>query len=545
MNDDEPLLRQYTGERSEAAFRELVSRHIDLVYSAALRVVGGDRHLAQDVTQIVFSDLARKASSLPRGVVLAGWLHRHTSFTAAKVVRTERRRQSREQAAMEIRALDEPTEPDWEAVAPHLDEGLDDLSAADRDAIVLRFLKAQDFRAIGAALGVSEDAAQKRVARALEKLRALLTQQGVTLTVAAMASLLATKTVTAAPAGLAASVTAASLAGGAGAGSGISLTTIKVLAMTKLKAGVAGALVIAAVAIPVVVQQHALSRAREEARQVREENRRLRAQADQVVALAEDYQRLSNLVAQFSQTQARAPDQLAELLRLRAQVPSQQGDSQRGGQAAGGLADLLNGPEMQEMMKPVLGMGVDKSYARLFAALRLPPEQSTALRELILEKRLAAVAVRASRLRGAADGIPPQEQAQEVKTKQDQLDDRIKQLLGTDNFAQFRDYERTESIRFLVGAFEDQLSAGAALNPDQEQQLIKAMAEERSSLISDEGSKQERQPEALDQRYLARARQILSSDQFAAFDKYLANQRQIMATMSQVSAKLFAGKTGN
>ena len=140
MTDDRQLLQQYTRERSESAFGELVARHIDLVYSAALRVAGGDRHLAGDVTQLVFMDLARKARNLPSDVMLAGWLHRHTCYTAAKTVRTERRRKTRERIAMEMRALDDNTEPPWERIAPHLDEGLNQLSACDRDAIVLRFL---------------------------------------------------------------------------------------------------------------------------------------------------------------------------------------------------------------------------------------------------------------------------------------------------------------------------------------------------------------------------------------------------------------------
>ena len=114
MTDDAQLLRQYTEERSEPAFGELVARHIDLVFSAAIRIVGGDRHLAQDVTQTVFADLARKARSLPRELLLAGWLYRHTCFTAAKAVRAERRRQLREKSAMEMNALhDDTCEPCW------------------------------------------------------------------------------------------------------------------------------------------------------------------------------------------------------------------------------------------------------------------------------------------------------------------------------------------------------------------------------------------------------------------------------------------------
>src|SRR6266849_379277 len=235
MTHDQQLLWKYTQERSESAFSELVTRHIDLVYSAAFRVVNGDTHLAQDVTQTVFIHLARKARSLPRRLVLAGWLHRHTCFTAATAVRTERRRKAREQTAMEMKALDDNTQPPWEMSAPYLDEGLNQLNRSDRDALALRFLKRQDFRAVGQALGISEDAAQKRVSRAVEKLRVILSRRSVALTTAALTSGLATETVTAAPAGLAVGVTAASLA--AAAETGTALTVLKLMAATKLKAG--------------------------------------------------------------------------------------------------------------------------------------------------------------------------------------------------------------------------------------------------------------------------------------------------------------------
>src|ERR1035437_4079437 len=209
MENDEQLLLHYAQDRSESAFGKLVTRHINFVYSAALRVVNGDSHLAQDVAQTVFIDLARKARSLPSDVVLTGWLHRHTCYTAATAVRTERRRQSRDQTAMEMRALDDDNRPEWELVAPYLDESLNQLNPADRDALVLRFLKQQDLRAVGAALGISEDAAQKRVDRALEKLHVLLKHRGATLSAAALGTALATEAVTAAPAGFAGAVTAA------------------------------------------------------------------------------------------------------------------------------------------------------------------------------------------------------------------------------------------------------------------------------------------------------------------------------------------------
>jgi RNA polymerase sigma factor (sigma-70 family) len=311
MTDDEQLLRQYARERSELAFAELVARHIDLVFSAALRVVNGDTHLAQDVTQKVFMDLARKAGSLPRSVVLAGWLHRHTCYTAATAVRTERRRQTREQTAMEMRALDDNTTPPWELIAPYLDEALNQLNPADRDALVLRFLRQQDFRAVGAALGISEDAAQKRVSRALEKLRAILSRRGAVLSATALTAVLATETVTAAPVGLAAGVTAATLA--AATETGITLSILKLMASTKLQTGIIGALVLASVLTPLAIQQQAQAK-------LGHQDETLRQQADRLAQLHGENERLSKFLARTEIAQTAPNEQFREVLKLRGEI---------------------------------------------------------------------------------------------------------------------------------------------------------------------------------------------------------------------------------
>src|SRR4051812_10729561 len=213
MQEDGQLLQEYAREGSERAFGELVRRHIDLVYGTALRVVGGDRLLAEDVAQGVFVDLARKAGELPRDVVLAGWLYRHTSFTASKAVRTEQRRRNRERIAAELSAVEENVENVWQQIAPRLDECLNALKAEDRDAIVLRFLKHEDLRNVGAALGISEDAAQKRVSRALERLRGILSGKGIGISAAVLTAAMESQTA-AAPVALISSVTAASIAAG-------------------------------------------------------------------------------------------------------------------------------------------------------------------------------------------------------------------------------------------------------------------------------------------------------------------------------------------
>src|SRR5882762_6636174 len=144
MTEDEQLLRLYAGTGAEAAFSQLVSRHIDLVYSVALRLVGGDAHLAKDVAQTVFIDLSVKAKSLPRRVLLAGWLCRHAFFVASSKVRTEQRRRKREREAVQMNASEDVLEPDWEQLSAILDEALQGLGAIDRDAIVLRYFEGRD-----------------------------------------------------------------------------------------------------------------------------------------------------------------------------------------------------------------------------------------------------------------------------------------------------------------------------------------------------------------------------------------------------------------
>src|SRR2546427_1425435 len=129
MNDDAQLLRRYAEAGSESAFSELVARHIDLVYSAALRQVGGDAHLAQHVAQPGFADLVRKARAVSRHTILTGWLYQATRYAASKVVRTERRRATREKEAVAMRELS--SEADWERLGPILDEAMSRLGAKD------------------------------------------------------------------------------------------------------------------------------------------------------------------------------------------------------------------------------------------------------------------------------------------------------------------------------------------------------------------------------------------------------------------------------
>lgn len=220
MNTDAELLRRFVEEHADAAFAELVRRHLALVRTTALRRVGGDPHAADDVTQQIFVALARKASALRGHANLAGWLYLGTHHATADWVRREQRRKQREAAAHSMQ-LNESS-PDHSAAAaplrPWLDDALVALKPDEREAIVLRFFSGHTFAEIGATLALSEEAARKRVDRALEKLHAVLIRRGVTSTVAALGSALTAAGAGPVPVGLAAQVAGTALTSAAAPG---------------------------------------------------------------------------------------------------------------------------------------------------------------------------------------------------------------------------------------------------------------------------------------------------------------------------------------
>lgn len=219
------LLREYAAHRSESAFAALVSRHTNLVYSAALRQVG-DPQLAEEVTQAVFILLARKAASLGVKTILTGWLYRAVCYVSGSALKRERRRQHREQEAYMQSELDAQAGVTWEQLSPLLDEAMLHLGRTDRDALVLRFFEGRNLQEVGSALGASEEAAKKRVGRALEKLRKFFLKRGVNSTAAAIGETISVNSVQAAPTVLAKTATAVALAKSATAGG-------SVLALTK------------------------------------------------------------------------------------------------------------------------------------------------------------------------------------------------------------------------------------------------------------------------------------------------------------------------
>ncbi len=302
MPTDAELLRRYVEHHDEGAFAELVRQNLDLVHATALRRAGGRAHLAEEIAQKVFCDLARKAAGLARHPALSGWLHQSTRYAAIDAMRSEHRRQKLAQSLSAMPDVDARSEPavDWERLRPVIDEAMDQLTDRDREIVLQRFFKGLTFAELATRLTVPESTARLRAERALEKLRIHLGKHGVTSTSAALGLLLANQPLAAAPASLAASVTAAGLAT---APVGGTAGLLSFFLMNKITVSIVSA-VVAAASTALVSTSLAPGVSTEELAALRQENVRLseatgpNASRASVAAVADEYAAQVTAIAQ-------------------------------------------------------------------------------------------------------------------------------------------------------------------------------------------------------------------------------------------------------
>jgi RNA polymerase sigma factor (sigma-70 family) len=324
---DRELLNAYSTAQSEAAFAEIVRRHVDAVYSTALRIIV-DPHLAEDVTQATFVALAQNAPTLARREVLSGWLHVTTRNVAAKTVRTEERRRSREKEASLMHSESSAPDDVWNSFAAFLDDALGHLSDADRDALLLRFFERQTAPEIAQRLNLSVEAAQKRVSRALERLRDLLAKSGCALPAAAIGASLSIQAVQAAPASLAASACGAAMTAAA-VSAGSTVGVLKLMLMTKLNAVCLGAAVVAATIALYKAQEVSTWRGQAHALDIQQA-----ALTEQVQRLTSTHEDTAVQVAALREENERLSQNTGELLRLRGELARLKGNAGQGNTAS-------------------------------------------------------------------------------------------------------------------------------------------------------------------------------------------------------------------
>ena len=486
MSSDTELLRRYVEERSEAAFTELVQEHLNLVYSAALREMNDHLASAEDVSQAVFTELARKAPRLLGHPSLAGWLYTTVRHLAANLRRTEYNRRRREEEAQTMTPISSEDSPDqaWQQIRPALDDALHQLKAADREAVVLRFLQDRPLREVGARLGLNENAARMRVDRALDKLRALLARRGITSTASSLAGAFAVGVVTAAPPALAATIASASLASGTAAGS-TALTLLKLMSISKAQAALIGTLVVAGVAVP-AWQQTRLQRARAETEQWRAQATEsndsqtelagLRAEVTRLRAAKADQAELERLRQWQAQTEP-------ELLRLRgmagvarrANLEAEQLRAQLARQAGESGTNPVTGA-MAAAMKQALEQQVEGRLFRLTASLHLTPEQREAVQEILMRQARAMGAGMQQAMSGKYD----KDELTRLGKEGGNTEAQIKALLTPEQQAAYPAYQQQEASYNASRAANTellQMQSTLDLAPEQQDRVYAALYE--------------------------------------------------------------------
>lgn len=430
MLDDATLLRDYSENRSGQAFAELVRRHTNLVYSAALRRTGGDVHRAQDVVQHVFNELARKPGPVARHPVLAGWLHTATRNAAINAARAERRRHHYEQqAALAMNENSDQNKAAWDRLRPMLDEVIDGLGGDDRDAVLLRYFEERPFAEIGRVLRVSEDAARMRVQRALEKLRESLQKRGFESTTAALGTVLsATQTVVAAP-GLATTVAKVALAGvGAATKAGFFGAVGAGLTGTKIVVITGGIAVLIAAVTCVSWQKDTVTEKRPDTAVV---------VADQATMARPEEANVSPLIA---------PE------RGSSRIPTQNPIA---------TANFVAPRAVEPVVRPAEGGNrwrINQEYYALLSNLDLSDEKREVLITLLVDLRETSADYAAA---GAGAGVDvtadPDSFNRSVRALRELLHGRIGELLGPDGFRAYQAFEAELKLKSYAVVLERKL----------------------------------------------------------------------------------------
>jgi RNA polymerase sigma factor (sigma-70 family) len=559
MNEpsDVQLLRDYAEGGHEVAFRELVTRHTDFVYSAALRQVNSP-DLAGDIAQAVFTDLARKAQRLaeksPDQSSLAGWLHRSTRYAVLNHWRDTHRRLTNERLAMEQLVDNSESAPDWEDIRPVLDEALDRLGDEDREAILLRYFKNQDFRAVGLALGVSDDAAQKRVSRAVEQLREFFTKRHVTIGASGLVMLLSANAVQAAPAGLATALSAAAMLSGTTVATSTLIATTQTITMTTLQK----TLITAALAALAGTGLYEARQASQWHEQVQTLQRQQAPLADQLRQMQRERDDATNRLAGLAVELARAKKNPAEVLKLRGEVGMLRQEKAIAGSKSA-LNKITANPETRKALREQQKMGMSSIYADLAKKLKLTTEQTEQFNNLLADQVMDSIDLITQSLH---DNKTRGEINQLFSAQNAAWQDQLQTLIGPDGVAQYLDYTKNLGSTLTVAQFAGNLTGDPATIADKKTQLLQALQQATQSALTaaslpadyqsvpilnfvniaseEEGTQSLQLLDSIYGQVAARASSFLSADELNKFQEYRTNAIQNSQVMLTMNRKLMA-----
>ena len=479
--NDLDLLRQFACEHSQDAFTSLVQRHVNLVYSAALRQVRSPQ-LAEEVAQSVFADLAHNAEKLAGNPgdppVLTAWLYSVTHRTAVDVIRKESRRQLREQIAYEMNAMNADA-ADWNQIEPLLDDAMAALDETDRTALLLRFFENKSLRDVGQQLRVTDDTAQKRVSRAVDRLREFFAQRGVTIGAGGLVVVVSANAVQAVPAGLVATISSTALAGTAVVAATSTAIVTKTIAMTTLQK----TLVAATVAI---LAGAGIYEARQAA-QLRDQLQVLQVQqaplATQVRQLQNERDVATNQLASLSAEMANTKKTPTEVLKLRGEVGALKQESKMAGEKSA-ISKLTSDPATRSAMREQQKLAMRGLYTDFAKKLKLTPEVTGRLNDMLADNVMDNVDIITQALH---DGRSQTEVEQIFSTADKAFQDKIQSLLGDDALTQYKEYTRNLINTVSAAQFADGLTGDDAAKKAKQKQFEQAMQEATAAALKNAG----------------------------------------------------------
>ncbi|MGA3144845.1 MAG: sigma-70 family RNA polymerase sigma factor [Verrucomicrobiota bacterium] len=545
MTSDLDLLGQYARNKAQDAFTEIVRRHVDLVYSAAVRQVRSPQ-LAEEVAQSVFTDLARNAGKLKPDTVLTAWLYQVTRRTAIDVVRRESRRQLREQIAVEMNAMN-ATASDWTHVEPFLDEAMHTLDDTDRTAVLLRYFENKSLREVGQALGTSEDTAQKRVSRAVERLGEFFSKRNVTVGTSGLAVLISANAVHAAPVGLAATISAAAVLAGTAISTSTIITATKTIAMTTIQK----TLITAALAVVVgagIYEAHQASNLRNQVQDQVQNLQQLQRERDDA----------TNRLASLADELARVKKNPSEVLKLRGEVGAlRQEKAIAGSQSA--LNKLTANPETRKALRDQQKMGMSAIYSDLVKRLNLTPEQAGQFNDLLADHVMDSIDLITQALH---DNKNQGEIDQLFSAQNSALQDKLLALVGPDGLAQYLDYTKNLASTLTAAQFAGSLTGDPATVADKKSQLLQAMQQATQSALAaaglpadyqtvpmlnfgniaseEEGAQSLQLLDSIYGQVAASASTFLNADELNKFQEFRTNALKSSQTMLIMNRKLMA-----
>ena len=473
---DLELLGEFAREHSQDAFTALVNRHLGLVYSAALRQVRST-HLAEEIAQTVFTSLAHNASKLASDTILTAWLYRSTRNAAIDVIRAEARRQAREQLSAQMSALDD-SPADWSHIEPLLDEAMDSLDEKDRTAILLRFFENKSLQEVGAALGTSDDAAQKRVSRAVDQLRDFFSKRKVAVAGTALVALLSANAIQAAPVALVTTVaTAAVVASSAiSTATTAAVTTTVAIAMTTTQKIVVAALLAGAVAAG-VYQGIQASHLRDEVQTLQQRQQQNQQQVD---AIKHERDAATAHVAQLTEENTALKQRPADVLKLRNQVGQLKRENADIGSKSA-LSKVTANPEARKMMRDQQKMGMSMLYGEFIKQSKLAPDVKEKFKDVLADSVMDNV----DQITTALRDKPAQDQLEQTFAAQNAaLRPKVGDLLGQDAVAQFDDYSKNLVSTLTAEQFKDEMTGTADEKAAKSQQLLQLMKTETASALA-------------------------------------------------------------